>query len=183
MTLKPLRIVIVLVAALLVSSTAGTIAAKDPSADDLMRQGLQAYQRGAFEQALGAWKQAAQLYEKDGKLMDQSRALVQAAHASQAIGQVNQALQQLEVAYGIAQKLQDRAWTINVLDSLGRGYLAARQPDAATQHLTQALEMTTAQDSPRTIAAIHNNLGLAHVAQRRMPDALASFTTAAEKAS
>jgi len=174
---------VVVAIGLLLSSTAGTIAAKDPSADDLMRQGLQAYQRGAFEQSLGAWKQAAQLYEKDGKLMDQSRALVQAAHASQAIGQVNQALQQLEVAYGIAQKLQDRAWTINVLDSLGRGYLAARQPDAATQYLTQALEMTTAQDSPRTLAAIHNNLGLAQVAQQRMKDALASFTIAAEKAS
>ena len=181
---KTLKNVISLICAtaLLLTSTAGIIAAKDPSADELMRQGFQAYQRGAFDRALTAWKQAAQLYEQDGKIRDQSRALVNAAQASEATGQVTQALQQLEVALGIAQKLQDRLWTITVLDNLGRTYLAARQPDAATQYLTQALEMITAQDSPRTVAAIQNNLGLAQVAQKKMPEALTSFTTAAEGA-
>src|SRR5262245_6905951 len=181
---KALKNVIPLICAtaLLLTSTAGTIAAKDASADELMRQGFQAYQRGAFDKALTSWKQAAQLYEQDGKIRDQSRALVNAAQASEATGQVTQALQQLEVALAIAQKLQDRLWTITVLDNLGRTYLAARQPDAATQYLTQALEMTTAQDSPRTVAAIQNNLGLAQVAQKKMPEALTSFTTAAEAA-
>jgi CHAT domain-containing protein len=182
---NPLTLVLTFVAAtgLLLSSTAGMIAAKGPSPEELMRQGAQAYHRGAFDQALIAWKQAAQLYEQDGKLMDQSRALVQAAQASEATGQVNQALQQLEMAYGVAQKIQDRVWTMTVLDNLGRAYLAAKRPDAATQYLTQALEMTAADDSPRTIAGIHNNLGLAHVAEKRMDHALASFTTATEKAS
>jgi CHAT domain-containing protein len=167
---------------LLVTGTMGTMAAKDASPDDLMRQGLQSYQRGAFDQALTAWKQAAQLYEKEGKLMDQSRALVQAAHASEATGQVNQALQQLEIAYALAQKIQDRSWTITVLDSLGRVYLAGRQPDAAIQYLTQALEMTNGQDSPRTLASIYNNLGLAQVSQQRMSDALTSFNSAVDHA-
>jgi CHAT domain-containing protein len=174
---------LIAVVGLLVSGTAGTIAAIDQAPDQLMRRGLQAYQRGAFDEALTAWKQASQLYEKDGKLMDQSRALVQAAHAAEATGQTSQALQQLEVAYGIAQKLEDRTWTITVLDSLGRAYLAAGQPDAATQYLMQALEMTTAQDSPRTVASIQNNLGLAQVAQQRMNDALPSFKSAVQHAS
>jgi CHAT domain-containing protein len=174
---------LIAVVGLLVSGTAGTIAAVDQTPDQLMRRGLQAYQRGAFDEALTAWKQASQLYEKDGKLMDQSRALVQAAHAAEATGQTSQALQQLEVAYGIAQKLEDRTWTITVLDSLGRAYLAAGQPDAATQYLMQALEMTTAQDSPRTVASIQNNLGLAQVAQQRMNDALPSFKSAVQHAS
>jgi CHAT domain-containing protein len=89
----------------------------------------------------------------------------------------------LEVAFGLAQKLQDRAWTVTVLDSLGRSYLAAKQPEAATQYLTQALEMTNAQDSPRALAGIQNNLGLAQVAQQRMTEALASFTAAVNNAS
>ena len=144
---------------------------------------MQAYQRGAFDQALTAWKQAAQLYERQGQIRDQSRALVNAAQASEATGQVNQALQQLEVAFGLAQKLQDRAWTVTVLDSLGRSYLAAKQPDAATQYLTQALEKTNSQDSPRTLAAIQNNLGLAQVAQQQMTEALTSFTAAVDNAS
>ena len=181
MTLRPLMTLMAGIG-LLLSSTAGTIAAKDPSPDELMRQGSQAYQRGAFDQALTAWKQAAQLYEREGQLMDQSRALVQAAQASEATGQVNQALQQLEVAYSIAQKIQERTWTITVLENLGRAYLAARRPDAATQYLTQALEMTTAQDTPRAIGAIQNNLGLAQVGQQQMAEALTSFTAAAENA-
>ena len=97
MNLRPLMTLVAAVG-LLLSSTAATIAAKDPSPDELMRQGFQAYQRGAFEQALTAWKQAATLYEKEGKVMDQSRALVQAAQSSESMGQVTQALQQLEVS-------------------------------------------------------------------------------------
>jgi CHAT domain-containing protein/Tfp pilus assembly protein PilF len=159
-----------------------TIAAVDPSPESLMKQGLQAYQRGAFDQALGAWKQAAQLYEHQGKPMEQSRALVQAAQASEAMGQVNQALQQLEVALALAQQVQDKVWTATVLSNLGHTYLAARQPDAAIQQLTQALE-TAPQSATPVIATIHNNLGLAQVAQKRLPEALASFTAAAKHAS
>jgi CHAT domain-containing protein len=167
---------------LLLIRTAGTIAAVDPAPETLMQQGLQAYQRGAFDQALAAWKQAAKLYEQNGQVRDQSRALVQTAQASEATGQVNQALQQLEVALALAQQIQDRAWTTTVLDNLGRTYLAARQPDAAMQYLSQALEMTPG-GSGRELAAIKNNLGLAHVAQQRMTDALSLFTDAAATAS
>lgn len=147
-----------------------------------MKQGLQAYQRGSFDQALAAWKQAAQLYEQAGKVREQSQALVQAAQASETIGQVAQAVQQLELALALAQQTQDRAWTATVLENLGRAYLAARKPDAATQYLTQALEMATADGSPRLIDAIQNNMGLAQVALHQNAEALASFTTSAEGA-
>src|SRR5918993_5591472 len=177
------RLIILLVAAtgLLLTRTAATIAAGDQSPDTLMQQGLQAYQRGAFDQALGAWKQAAQVYEQQRKPVEQSRALVQAAQASEALGQVTQALQQLEVALALAQQNQDPVWTATVLSSLGHTYLAARQPDAAMQHLTLAQETAPANATP-VIATIQNNLGLAQVAQKHLPDALASFTSAADKA-
>ena len=179
MNLRPLMTLVAAVG-LLLSSTAATIAAKDPSPDELMRQGFQAYQRGAFEQALTAWKQAATLYEKEGKVMDQSRALVQAAQSSESMGQVTQALQQLEVALALAQDSGDQAWTATVLNSLGHAYLAGRQPDAAIHHLNHALEIAP-KNSP-IVAAVHNNLGLAQVAQKHWPEALASFTTAASHA-
>jgi CHAT domain-containing protein/Tfp pilus assembly protein PilF len=171
---------VLLATSLLLTSTAGTMAVAGSTADQLMQQGLQAYQRGAFDQALTAWKQAAALYEKDGKVMDQSRALVQAAQASESIGQVNQALQQLEVALALAQKTGDQVWTATVLNSLGHAYLAGRQPDAALQQLNHALEIAP-KDSP-IVGAIHNNLGLASATQKRWPEALASFTSAANHA-
>jgi CHAT domain-containing protein/Tfp pilus assembly protein PilF len=168
-------------AGLLLTSTAGTIAAVDQPPDQLMKQGLQAYQRGAFDKALGAWKQAAHLFEQQGKPLEQSQALVAAAQASESMGQVTQALQQLELALTLAQQSQDKVWTATVLSNLGHAYLAGRQPEAAMPHLTQALE-TAPQNATPVIAAIHNNLGLAQVAQKKMPEALASFTEAANKA-
>jgi CHAT domain-containing protein/Tfp pilus assembly protein PilF len=184
MTTNLARFVLVLIVAagLMLARASGTVAAVEPSPDSLMKQGLQAYQRGSFDQALAAWKQAADLYEHTGKVREQSQALVLAAQASESIGQVSQALQQLEVALALAEQTKDRVWIATVLENLGRTYLAARQPDAATQHLTKALEMATADGSPRLIAAIHNDLGLAKVSQQHPEDALASFTAAAQGA-
>ena len=166
----------------MLAKASGTVAAVEPNPDTLMTQGLQAYQRGAFDQALAAWKQAAQLYEHQGKVREQSQALVQAAQASESLGQVSQALQQLELALTLAQQTGDRAWIAAVMESLGRTYLAARKPDAAMQYLNQALAMAKADGDRRLIAAIHNDLGIAHVAQQHDADALASFITSAQGA-
>ena len=174
--------IVIVAAGLMLAKASGTIAAVDPSADALMKQGLQAYQRGSFEQALAAWKQAAELYEHTGQIREQSQALVQAAQASESIGQVGQAVQQLEVALALAQQTHDRIWTAIVLENLGRAYLAARKPDAATQYLTQALEMASTDGTPRLIAAIHNDLGLAQVSQQHYETALASFNLSAQGA-
>ncbi|HET8722189.1 MAG TPA: tetratricopeptide repeat protein, partial [Nitrospira sp.] len=183
-TLHFTRLALVLLVAgglLLMTKTTGTIAAGEASPETFMKQGLHAYQRGAFDKALGAWKEAAQLYEQAGKPMEQSRALVAAAQASEAMGQVTQALQQLEVALALAQKSDDKVWTATVLSSLGHAYLAGRQPDAAMQHLKQALE-TAPQSATAVIAGIHNNTGLAQVAEKKLPEALTSFAEAANKA-
>ena len=179
-----IRLVCVLIVAVsvMLAKASGTVAAVDPSADTLMTQGLQSYQRGAFDQALAAWKQAAQLYEHTGQVREQSQALVQAAQASESLGQVTQALQQLELALTLAQQTGDRAWTATVLENLGRAYLAAHKPDAAMPHLNQAMDIATADGAPRLIAAIHNDLGLVHVSQQRNEDALASFTASAQGA-
>jgi CHAT domain-containing protein/Tfp pilus assembly protein PilF len=175
-----LVIFLAIAAGLLVTSTAG-ITAAEPNPDSLMKQGLEAYQRGVFDQSLAVSKQAAQMYEQQHKPLEQSRALVLAAQASEAIGQLKQALQQLELAFGLAQQSQDKLWTATILSSLGHAYLTGRQPDAAVSHLKQALE-TAPQDATSVIAGIHNNLGLAHVARKNFADALASFTEAANMA-
>ncbi len=179
-----LRLVLLMILAtgFVLAKASGTVAALEPTPDSLMTQGLQAYQRGSFDQALAAWKQAADLYERDGNVNNQSRALAQAAQASESLGQVSQALQQLELALTLAQQTGDRARIAAVMESLGRTYLAARKPDAAEQYLTQALAMAQADEDRHLIAAIHNDLGLAHVAQQHDADALASFATSAQEA-
>ncbi len=176
-----LALVVLVGIAFLLTRNVRTIAAVDATPEILMKQGLQFYQRGAFDKALGAWKQAAQVYGQQGQPIEQSRALVQAAQASEAMGQVTHALQQLEVALALAQQSRDNLWTATVLSSLGHTYLAARQPDAAMPHLMQALEAAP-QDATSVIAGIQNNLGIAEATQKRLPEALASFASAATKA-
>jgi CHAT domain-containing protein len=179
-----LRLVLffILVSGFVLAKASSTVAAVEPAPDSLMTQGLQAYQRGAFDQALAAWKQAADIYQRDGRIENQSRALGQAAQASESLGHISQALQQLELALALAQQTGDRARIASVMESLGRAYLVARKPDAAVQYLTQALDMAQADKNQRLTAAIHNDLGIAHVAQQHDADALAAFVTSAQEA-
>jgi len=177
-----LVLLFILATGFVLAKASGTVTAVEPTPDTLMEQGLRAYQRGSFDQALVAWKQAADLYERNGKVGEQSRALAQAAQASESLGQVSQALQQLELALTLAQQTGDRTRIAAVTENLGRTYLAARKPDAAVQYLTQALAMAQADEDRRLIAAIHNDLGIAHVAQQHDVEALAAFTTSAYEA-
>ena len=134
--LMRLGCVLIVAVSVMLAKASGTVAALEPTPDSLMTQGLHAYQRGSFDQALAAWKQAADLYQREGKVGEQSRALAQAAQASESLGQVSQALQQLELALTLAQQTGDHARIAAVMESLGRAYLAARKPDAAMQYLT-----------------------------------------------
>jgi len=171
-------------ALLLVGMVQSALAAGPPasSADALMKQGAQFYERGAFDQAITSWKDAAQLYEHEGKIKEQSQALVQLALASQALGQLRQALQQLELALALAQQTGDRAWTASVLGSLGRAYLATRQTDAAQHHLAQALDLARSQKNPGLTAAVLNDLGILRVMERQDQEALKTFTESASLA-
>jgi CHAT domain-containing protein len=181
-----LVLLFILATGLILVQVSGTVSALEPTPDTFMEQGLQAYQRGAFDQALAAWKQAADLYERDGKIDKQSQALAQAAQASESLGQVSQALQQLEMALTLVQQTGNRTRIAVVMESLGRTYLAARKPDAAMHYLTQALAIAQADEFPdtdrRLIATIHNDLGIVHVAQQHDADALAAFAASAQEA-
>ncbi|HEX8751608.1 MAG TPA: CHAT domain-containing protein, partial [Nitrospira sp.] len=75
----------------------------------------------------------------------------------------------------------DKAWTATVLSNLGHASLAASQPDAAMEHLTRAMEIVPEKATP-VVATIQNNLGLALVAQKKLPEALTAFTAAANNA-
>ncbi|MGC4098486.1 MAG: hypothetical protein QM706_15340 [Nitrospira sp.] len=70
-------------------------------AGSAMKQGGQAFQHGAFSEALSHWKQAADLYKSSGNKPAQVEALVLAAQASMGLGQSKQALQSLELALAL----------------------------------------------------------------------------------
>jgi CHAT domain-containing protein len=161
-----------------------TTSASAPSSptDEIMVQGTQAYQHGAYEDALGKWKEAARQYETQGQPHKQSQALVAAARAAESLGQTKQALQLLEVASALAQRETDALWRATVLAQLGHTYLTARQLDAASTYLTQAHELAKQASSPALTAPLLNDLGILHALQNRHEEALTSFTDAVQLA-
>lgn len=177
MTANQLRVLLVLLVAtcVLLAKLPATGAAAEPSAEVLMQEGLQAYQRGAFEQALAAWKQASRLYERGGKTKNRIESLMLAAQAAQALGQTKQALLQLDLALVLSQHSGDHLVMAGVLAHLGRTYLAARQLDEAAERFTQALDIARRQGSSSLAAATLNDLGVLQALRRQDRDALASF--------
>ena len=70
---------LLLSATILTPSMTTSASAPSSPTDEVMVQGTQAYQRGAYEDALGKWKEAAQQYEAQSQPSKQSQALVAAA--------------------------------------------------------------------------------------------------------
>jgi CHAT domain-containing protein len=167
--------------ALTASMTTSASAPNSP-ADEVMAQGTQAFQRGAYEEALGKWKEAAQQYETQSQPRKQSQALVAAARAAESLGQTKQALQLLELASTLAQRETDALWRATVLAQLGHTYLTARQLDAASTHLTQAHELAKQASSPALTAPLLNDLGILHALQNHPEEALTSFTDSVQLA-
>src|SRR5206468_12937417 len=69
-----------------------------PSPEQLLRDGNQAFERGAFELAAEGWTNAAAGYERIGDRQAQSETLVRLAEAYQALGQHRLGLQALQAA-------------------------------------------------------------------------------------
>ncbi|MGH7232291.1 MAG: tetratricopeptide repeat protein, partial [Nitrospiraceae bacterium] len=168
-------IVVVTVMALHSGAAVSEAPAGASSPDLLMQQGTQAFQRGAFEQALANWKEAAQLYERAGNKRNQIRALLQEAQAAQALGQVQPALQDLELALSLVQQVDDPVLMATVFGSLGHVYLANRQTDAAAHYLDQALEIARQLNQPALKAAVLNEIGILQAMETHYQEALAAY--------
>lgn len=140
-----------------------------------MKAGAQAFERGAFPEALSHWKQAAELYSASGNLPAQVEALTLSGQASLGIGQSKQALQSLELALALAQKSGDPLVEASILGHLGRAYLMLRQYPEASEYLHRALPLAKGQNSSPIQAAIWHDLGLLSAVQQQDQDALGAF--------
>jgi CHAT domain-containing protein len=181
-SLRRSLVCLLLSAILLIPSMTISASSSSSQAGEVMAQGTQAFQRGAYEEALGKWKEAAQQYEAQGQAHQQSQALVAAARAAESLGQTKQALQLLELASTLAQKEPDALWRATVLAQLGHTYLTARQLDAASTHLTQAHELAKQASSPTLTAPLLNDLGILHALLNRHEEALTAFTESVQLA-
>jgi CHAT domain-containing protein len=170
-----LILLILLVTGFLLPKASVSIAAVEPSPENFMQQGLQAYQRGSFDQALVAWKQAADLFKASGNAPAQVEALVLSAQASMGLGQSTQALQSLELALVLAQKRDDSLQETSVLGHLGRAYLTLGQLNEASEYLQQASALANKQSVSSLIATTNNDLGILLALKQQDQEALNAF--------
>jgi CHAT domain-containing protein len=145
------------------------------SADSLMKEGAQYYQRGAFSEALSHWKQAADLYKSAGNKPAQFEALGLSAQASMGLGQSKQALQSLELALALAQKSGDPLVEATAHGQLGRTYLTLGQLTEASEYLRHASDLARKQNSPQLTATTLNDLGVLLALKRQDKEALERF--------
>jgi CHAT domain-containing protein/Tfp pilus assembly protein PilF len=156
----------------------------DSPAEKYMTQGLNAFRRGSFEQAVLDWKEAVKLYEKDGRFDKQSEALTLLAQVYQYIGQYNEALKCLKSALVLAEKSGDRIRVAAVLGSLGNLHISIGPADKAYQHLKEGLDISKELRDIALTATLLNNLGNFFTTQRKYNEAVDAYMesmTLAEK--
>ena len=137
--------------------------------------GLEAFQRGDFEQAVLNWTEASRLYERSGDIPQQCQALVNVSQADQALGRYKEAGKNLESALALAEKAGDRTQLASVLGALGNLYLATGTPDTAQKYLNEGLRIAREFDNPALSAVILNNLGNALTVQKKYSEAVLTY--------
>ena len=156
-------------------SAQSSSASSDSSAEKYISQGLSAFRRGAFEQAVVDWKEAARLFEKEAKFNKQSKALTLLAQAYQYIGQHSEALKSLKSALILAEKSGDRPQIASVLGSLGNLHITLGPQDKAFQYLNEGLSMAKELGDSGLSATILNNLGNLFITQNKYNEALGAY--------
>ena len=173
------RLTLVLIAMLgatsLGSSMAGSETAGVPP-EQLVREGSQSFQQGAFEDAARQWRAAADEYKQTNQPLRQSDALTALAQAYLALGHYTKAAQQLELALALIQPSGDRLRTATVMGALGHVYLESGQQQGAADYLAEGLALAKQLNNQTLEAIIQNNLGTLHAWQRKDTEALAAFT-------
>lgn len=151
------------------------IAAEEPSPELLNTQGSQAFERGAFAEAIGYWQEATQLFAKEGKSQEQSKTLILLARAYQALGHYTEAKRSLQAAEKLVQSADDRTQLALVQNGFGNIALATGQPTDASQHLHEALNIARQLGDESLTAASLNDLGNVFAAQKRYGEALKTY--------
>jgi CHAT domain-containing protein len=152
------------------------VAAASSSPEPLVEQGIRAFQRGAFEQAILRWDEAARQYARLAKPTEHCDVLIRLAQAYQAVGHYTEAVQRLGVALQLAEQAGDQARTATVLGSLGNLYVTTGPPATAEQYLRTGLSLARATGRTGLVAAILNNLGNLFTAQHQYSEAIGAYT-------
>ena len=161
--------------ALALALVAGGAKAAEAPAASQFKEGLAAFERGAFQQAAVLWTGAAQAYEKQGEVAGRISALTHLAHAQSALGQYHQAATNLGTALELAQAAGDRRRAASIGAALGNVFIALGPPETAETYLRRALGVARELPDPALAATALNDLGNLLATQKKYADAVAAY--------
>ena len=161
--------------ALALALVAGGAKAAEAPAASQFKEGLAAFERGAFQQAAVLWTGAAQAYEKQGEVAGRISALTHLAHAQSALGQYHQAATNLGTALELAQAAGDRRRAASIGAALGTVFIALGPPETAETYLRRALGVARELPDPALAATALNDLGNLLATQKKYADAVAAY--------
>ena len=163
MSLKVPRVVpiaaLVLCLGLSLLNPAGSHPADTLSADQLMQEGLTAFRKGSFPQAVLRLTEAAHAYEQDGKPRERVQALIHLSQALQQVGSYRDAGGVLTTALDLAKQHDDRIYLPVILGRLGTIYFALGKDGQAEQSLSSALSIARETQQSSLVASLLNDLG------------------------
>lgn len=145
-------------------------------------EGLAAFERGAFDQAVPHWERAIQFYRAQHDNPHLIDAQIRLATAYENIGQFSDSIRLLGDAVTLATDANDRRRTILAKRDLGEAHFYARRPDSANTSLHEALVLALADKDQEAAAAIYNSLGSLLASQDRLGDALEAYLESASSA-
>lgn len=131
----------------------------EQSSKKLLTEGIQYFQRGAFDQAISKFEDAVRLYGKEKNLKKQCETLIQLSQAYQSIGQFENALESSKAAIEVAKDSGDQIRVALALNLTGSIYLGVGQTNEAYRYLDESLKMSRNLGVPKLTASILNNLG------------------------
>ncbi len=169
------RVVAPLQVALALSFLAPAQAALTSSAGRHFEEGLAAYDRGAFEDAVGSWTEAARAYAQEENPTGQITALIHLSRAYSALGQPREAVNRLTTALELSERRGDAAHVATLLAELGSAHLASGSLEAAETSLSRGLDIATELGDEGLAAVVQNTLGNVLSTQGKYPDAILAY--------
>lgn len=161
----------------------GPALSREPSpADTLMSRGAEAFDRGAFGEAIAHWSEAAGLYEREGRSKECLEVLMRLSYAYGSMGLYRKALEYLEATMVLAKALGDKRATAEALGQSGNLRLGMGRTEAAERSLKEGLMLAKGLEDPWISAAILNNLGNLYTSTKRHDLALATYLESTELA-
>lgn len=166
-----------MVAALCLFTPANNSEASTPTdtARKTIKAGLDAYQRGNFQQALAEWNNALQDAQtrKDDDLEFEAR--LRLAEAYQALGRHSHAIQVLEPALALTSESGNPDHLTQLSTILGRSYTETENTGQARKLLEQSASNAISNGRPALAATAQNNLGNLFLRHHQHADALIAY--------